>query len=628
MRKTNRKTASIIVFLCLLLFVTGMTVFSFTFGTYKASASELYFKQDNLTLYEGNTLRLNLIYNDEEFFQENTEFTYDWYAYFESGDSDIVKVYFDGTIECTGTGKTVIKAYFGGMTAECSVKVKANKFKLSDEELTLYSGQSQDVKLSGIKNIKEYEYDVRCIDYSVPYYSEDYPTVEIEGRGIFNITAGRSGIYEIRLKGKKKDGTTYSRKLVLNTVRTGPESRDLSVAVGCSNDLTMINSKITSVELLGWNEGYSYYDASVYGYGGHISADDNGIFTADEYIGYDTYDTYSRYRIYYKTDDGTKLYSDIMVTPYSPQYVKFGDYLWVGQTYEPEIMDRRSSTKVVCTSSDTSVLDINENGSIVPVTSGKATLTINVDGKEFSEDVSVIDVHVSGGNNLLTWPGTKFSYKVTGVPDDLKVTYKSSDTSVASISKKGKLKTKKKGFTIITVTVGDTEMHYTVNVGDETAVKAVLWAGEQQGAKYDQGRRMEEGYFDCSSLAWRSYAFAGLKIKETTYAPTSADLAKYLDENGYTIAKGDLSPEELLPGDFLFFSSGRDNGRFMKIDHVALYYGAVDYYEYYDYWNDEYVSGLQGQLIHAGTGGGGVYFSSYPQYGGAVLIARIDTNNK
>jgi len=625
MRKTNRKTTSIFGFLCLMLICLYMTAFSSGFGSLKASAAGLSFEQESLTLYEGNTLRLNLIYNGEEYFQDSDEFRTDWYAYFESGDSDIVNVCFDGTIECTGTGKTVIKVYYGGMTAECSVKVKANKFKLSDEELTLYSDQSKDVKLSGIKNIKEYEYDVRCIDYSVPYYSEDYPKVEIEGKGIFNITAGRSGIYEIRLKGKKKDGTTYSRKLVLNTVRTGPESNDISVALGCSNDLTMINSKITSVEFLGWGDGFGYYEADKYGYGGYVSADDNGIFTADTEAGFDTY---SKYRVYYKTDDGTKLYSDITVTPYSPVYNEFGDYLWVGQTYEPDITNRRFSSKIICTSSDTSVLDVNESGSIVPLKSGNATLTVNVDGKDFKEDISVIDVHVSGGNNLLTWPGTKFSYKVTGVPDDLKVTYKSSDTSIASISKKGKLKTKKKGFAIITVTVGDTEMHYTVNVGDETSVKAVLWAGEQQGAKYDQGRRMEDGYFDCSSLAWRSYAFAGLKIKETSYAPTSADLAKYLDENGYTIAKGDLSPEELLPGDFLFYSSGRDNGRFMRIDHVALYYGAVDYYDYYDYWNDEYVSGLQGQIIHAGTGGGGVYFSPYPQYGGAVLIARIDTKDK
>lgn len=623
MHKINRKTTSIIVFLCLM--IAGMLVFTPVLREYKASAAGLSFEQESLTLYEGNTLRLNLIYNDEEFFQDSPDFRDDWYAYFESGDSDIVQVYFDGTIECRGTGKTVIKAYYGGMTAECSVKVKANKFKLSDEELTLYSDQSKDVKLSGIKNIKEYEYDIRLIDYSVPYYSEDYPKVEIEGKGIFNITAGRSGTYEIRLKGKKKDGTTYSKKLILNTVRTGPESKDMSVALGCSNDLNMINSKITKVEFLGWGEGNYFYEADIYGSGGHISADDNGIFTADDYTGFDTY---SIFRVHYKTDDGTKLYSDITAVPYSPEYSEFGDYLWVGQTYEPDIINRRFSSKIVCTSSDTSVLDINESGYIVPLKSGKATLTVNVDGKDFKEDITVIDVHVSGGNNLLTWPGTKFSYKVTGVPDDLKVTYKSSDTSVASISKKGKLKTKKKGFTIITVTVGDTEMRYTVNVGDEISVKAVLWAGEQQGAKYDQGRRMEAGCFDCSSLAWRSYAFAGLKIKETSYAPTSADLAKYLDENGYTIAKGDLPPEELLPGDFLFYSSGRDNGRFMKIDHVALYYGAVDYYEYYDYWNNENVSGLQGQIIHAGTGGGGVYFSPYPQYGGAVLIARIDTKDK
>ncbi|MBR6475557.1 MAG: Ig-like domain-containing protein [Lachnospiraceae bacterium] len=626
MQDTNNKSIiSTIVSFILLLLMSGAAVFSNFFGFTKASASGLSIEQEDLVLYEGNKLRLNLIYNDQEYFQDTDDFYYDYYAYFDSADSDIVRVYYDGTIECTGTGKTVIKAYYGGLTAECTVKVKANKFKLSDDELTLYSNQSKDVKLSGIKNIKEYDCEVRLVDYSVPYYTEDYPKVEAKGKGVFTITAGRSGIYEIRLIGKKKNGTSYSKKLILNTVRTGPESKKISVAEGCSNELDMINSEIVKVEFLKWYDGDNFFEASEYGNGGYVSADDNGIFTAETNI---PYETSSYYRVYYKTDDGTKLYTDITVTPYLPVYNKFESYLWVGQTYEPNITDLMSSSKVVCTSSDTSIIDVNENGDIVPVKSGSATLTINVDGKEFKDEVSVIDVHAANGDVLLTWPGTKFSYKVSGVPSDVKVTYKSSDPTVASISKKGTLKTKKKGYTIITVTVDGNEMNYTVNVGDETSVKAVLWAGEQQGSKYDQSRRMEEGYFDCSSLAWRSYAFAGLKIKETSYAPSSADLAKYLDDNGYTIAKGDLSPEELLPGDFLFFSSGRDNGRFMKIDHVALYYGAVGNVEYYDYWTGEYVSGLQGQLIHAGTGGGGVYFSSYPQYGGAVLIARIDTNDK
>ncbi|MBR4777162.1 MAG: Ig-like domain-containing protein [Lachnospiraceae bacterium] len=586
-----------------------------------ASAAELKFEQDSIVLYEGNTLRLNLIYDGQDFFQDSDEFNYDWYAYFESADPDIVRVYYDGSIDCMGTGKTVIKAYYNGLTAECTVKVKKNKFKLSETEITLYSNQSMDVKLSGIKKIIGYDYTTSNLDPDAEYSWSDSPKVEIKGNGVFTITAGKKGRHEIRLIGTNNKGVRYAKKLIVYTIQTGPEKDDISVAVGCSKSINMINSEITSVELVSWTEGNLFYSADVFGAdGGYIVRDGFDSFSVKDTC---PDETMSVFKIGYETEDGTQLYSYLNIVACDPEYVPFNEYLWVGQTYEPFIDNKTAYSEIKCTSSDKDILEIDDNGRLVPKASGNVTVKINVDGKDFKEELTVIDVHVSG-NNIITWPGTKLSYKVTGAPSDMKITYKSSDPTVASISKKGTVKTKKKGFTFITVTVGDIETQYTVNVGDETAVKAVLYAGGYVGkAKYDQSKRMEEGYFDCSSLAWRSYAFAGLKITGSNYAPSSYDLAKYLNDNGYTIAKGDLSPEELLPGDLLFFSSRSYSDRFMSIDHVALYYGAVTYNEYYDFWSDTFEYGLQGSIVHAGTGGGGVYFSPYPGYSGAVLIARI-----
>ena len=211
----------------------------------------------------------------------------------------------------------------------------------------------------------------------------------------------------------------------------------------------------------------------------------------------------------------------------------------------------------------------------------------------------------------------------------MKVKYSSSNPEVATISKKGKLKTLKTGFAKITIEIEDMTYYYTVNVGQEIPVKAALAASDVVGkATYSQERRMEEGFYDCSSLAWRSYAKAGIKLKNSDYAPTAADLAQYMDEKGYTLCYGLLPTSEMQPGDLLFTSSGYDNGRFMKIDHVAMYYSTEDLYEissdeysYYPADSDGY-----GTIVHAGKNGGGVYFSGYP-YGSVVLIARINPDD-
>lgn len=93
------------------------------------------------------------------------------------------------------------------------------------------------------------------------------------------------------------------------------------------------------------------------------------------------------------------------------------------------------------------------------------------------------------------------------------------------------------------------------------AVQAALGA---VGSGYSQTRRDEPGWYDCSSLVYRSYAAAGITYLNGLCA---ADEAQYLVSHNMTV-----SYSELQPGDLIFYSYG-SNGRYRNITHVAIYVG-------------------------------------------------------
>lgn len=584
------------------------------------AASNLWFEQDSYTVYEGNMFTLNLIYNGEEMIQQSDDFWY--YGVFSSSDESVCTVSYSGDVVAQGTGKCVITAYYLDMSVKCTVKVKASKMKLSESEATLYSHQEIKVKASGIKNAAYNSCDIHRIDNDEAWVWDDMPEVNWDNKGNFVIKAGRKGDYRIRLVIRNKSGVEFSKNFILHTVESGPETSDICIALGGKKEVRMTNSDIISVDLLRWYEPESnYYHEPGDGVSCPIVSDNAGGFTAN---GEGT----AIYQISYMVNDGSILTSELTVVGYEPKYMPFEKYLWVGQYYVPSFENSRWNSDIRITSSNPDVVTINNADEIVPMSGGKATLTIWIDGMTFVDDVEIINANIKS-SNILTWPGTKFSFAVSGLPSGMKVKYSSSNPEVATISKKGKLKTLKTGFAKITIEIEDMTYYYTVNVGQEIPVKAALAASDVVGkATYSQERRMEEGYYDCSSLAWRSYAKAGIKIKNNDYAPTAADLAQYMDEKGYTLSYGLLPTSQMQPGDLLFTSSGYDNGRFMKIDHVAMYYSTEDLYEIS---SDEYSYYLAdsdgyGTIVHAGKNGGGVYFSGYP-YGSVVLIARINPDD-
>lgn len=100
--------------------------------------------------------------------------------------------------------------------------------------------------------------------------------------------------------------------------------------------------------------------------------------------------------------------------------------------------------------------------------------------------------------------------------------------------------------------------YYSTEAGESVAKLAL----SKVGCKYDQDRRMEEGYYDCSSLVYRLYLEVGITL------PTVADTqGQYCFENAMLI-----NQEDLMPGDLIFYSD-EENGCFRNITHVAIYVG-------------------------------------------------------
>ena len=92
---------------------------------------------------------------------------------------------------------------------------------------------------------------------------------------------------------------------------------------------------------------------------------------------------------------------------------------------------------------------------------------------------------------------------------------------------------------------------------------------------YSQARRMENGYYDCSSLVFRAYGRdTGLLGGIPSYAPSAAAMAYYLERTGKGISQQGLDASQLLPGDLIFYGSASSpNGRYKNIYHVSMYYG-------------------------------------------------------
>ena len=213
---------------------------------------------------------------------------------------------------------------------------------------------------------------------------------------------------------------------------------------------------------------------------------------------------------------------------------------------------------------------------LLPKAEGNYTVTFCVDGIDIPLSVQVISASIQEnecdlGSVLTIYNGESTSMQATGFPEGSQVTWSSSDPDVASVDASGNVTGMGFGDCTIIASCNGAEASYPVRVLSKGAVGAVRYAYDNYDSKYSQGRRMSDGYYDCSSFVWRGYDSVGSPFGGAT-APTAASQAKWCVENGYMVYYGTVNTDDLLPGD-LIYSCGGSNGRYKGIYHVDIYVG-------------------------------------------------------
>lgn len=233
------------------------------------------------------------------------------------------------------------------------------------------------------------------------------------------------------------------------------------------------------------------------------------------------------------------------------------------------------SLSVTCTlNPERKSLLINTDNSYWNPSSGTTLLTIIINGKTFTFDVTIKKVTINKASAVLA-KGKKTTLKVKGYPGT--ISWHTTNKKVATVNKKGIVRSKKTGNSVIYASIDGKKIGCAVSVVT-SKMKKVITTATKMGSKwkYSQAKRMQNGYYDCSSLVWRSYKKAGKTFGNKNYAPVAADIAKYCASHKKMIKGGlsyrNIKKMKLRPGDIIF-ETGSSNSRYKGIYHVEMFTG-------------------------------------------------------
>lgn len=241
------------------------------------------------------------------------------------------------------------------------------------------------------------------------------------------------------------------------------------------------------------------------------------------------------------------------------------------------ILNSDNCSLSVSSSNDEVYANVDINNNILTISAsgvGKTTLKIIMNEKEYKVTLTMIRIQMNKDSVVLA-KGKTVGLKVKGTSDKPK--WSSSNKKIAKVTSKGVVKAKKYGNVVITAEFGGKRVGCAVSVVKGKVVNVIKRA-KMIGSKwtYSQPKRMQKGFYDCSSLVWKSWSLAGKKFGMSNYAPVAADLAKYCKEHGTVITKAytrkHIDDMVLQPGD-LMFETGAKNGRYKGIYHVEMFVG-------------------------------------------------------
>ncbi len=216
-----------------------------------------------------------------------------------------------------------------------------------------------------------------------------------------------------------------------------------------------------------------------------------------------------------------------------------------------------------------------EKGKLTGESKGKETITVLIDGRVV-EIIAVITNPAYKDYKFTMYKGLKKDFKLSGLDKTYSTaTYSTSDKTVATITESGSVTAKKVGVTKLNVEVDGKKMTIWIEISTKKGYQAAKKGISISKTKthYSQAKRMQKGYYDCSSLISRIYRKYGVYFgSKSGWSPTAAAIGQWCSNHDMVIAKSGISDTKLVPGDLIFYSFTK-NGRYKNISHVEIYAG-------------------------------------------------------
>ena len=374
----------------------GNTIITVTVGETSASAAvhveEVALNQAEANLIVGKTLSLSVT---------GTTQSISW----KSSDETVATVDDNGIVTAVKAGSAIIYASVDGALLECEVNVsEAPSVTVNKSKVYLAVGCSTTLKA-----------ETKNTDKSVKWSTSDKSIATVDKNG--KVTAVAKGTATITVKCGEVSATCTVRVENPTLSKTS-----MYLAKGASTTLKVSGTKQT----VKWSSS----DTSI------LTVDSNGKVKAVKT---------GTAKIIAKVD-GKKLTCKIKVEnpKISNKYVS----LKKGKTATLSVSGTKQTVK--WSSSDKSIAKVNKNGKVTAVAKGTATITAKVDGKKLKCTVYVESLSLNTTDEYLA-KGGAFKLKVKGAADTSGVKYTTSDKSIATVDKNGKVTGKKTGTVTITV---------------------------------------------------------------------------------------------------------------------------------------------------------------------------------
>ena len=158
---------------------------------------------------------------------------------------------------------------------------------------------------------------------------------------------------------------------------------------------------------------------------------------------------------------GSKKYK-CKITVEAPSISKKTYTMKKGKTVTLKI--KGTTQKISWSSSDKKVATVNSKGKVTAKKNGSVTITAKVGKSKYKCKITVGNVVKISETEHAINVGENFTLKITGTSE--KITWSSSDASIATVDKNGKVTAKKEGTATITATIGKTKYTCTVYVED------------------------------------------------------------------------------------------------------------------------------------------------------------------